>query len=256
MAAHLIQYDEHRAETEIRLEALGAFIKEFRTLMVSKRDSEKAKIDDAFKKDALTNKYHSDEGLSAEQKQEELVMQTAFHYYHNHVVEYYGELPRTFNYSCLIQIYTLLEERGTLLCRDIREKNPDIPFSVEELRGQEDDINCIRLFLERQCKVELRDWSKIVTLRKLRNGIVHANGKIKPEKLDFFKSIKDIVVLPNLQLRVTNAYVDSIFETVRDLFISVFNQMKYPTTMKIARWPEYVAISINTQTRDVIIEED
>jgi len=256
MAVHRIEYDEHKAETLIRLEALKTFIREFRAMMVKDRAAEKAKLDVAFKAITPHEPFQDDAEGTVEQKTEQWVQDIAFGHYIRFAIKYYGDLPRAFNYGCIIQIYTLLEERGTLLCRDIKKKKPEILFTVDELRGEEDDINCIRLFLERQCDVVLKDWSKITTFRRLRNAIVHANGIAKEKTLELLKKEKGLEVSDKGQVHVSDDYVDDIFETVEGIFTETFDKLKYPNTSRTSHCPEHLAIGINPKTREVIIEDD
>lgn len=256
MAVHRIEYDEHKAETLIRLEALKTFIREFRAMMVKDRAVEKAKLDAGFKAVTPEEPFQDDADGTIEQKTEQWVQDRAFSHYIGFAIKYYGDLPRAFNYGCIIQIYTLLEERGTLLCRDIKKKKPEILFTVDELRGEDDDINCIRLFLERQCGVVIRDWSKITTFRKLRNVIVHANGIAKEKTLELLEKEKWLAVSDKGQVHVSDAYVDRIFETVESMFTETFDKLKYPNTSRISHWPAHLAIGVNAKTREVIIEDD
>src|ERR1700734_1230205 len=42
--------------------------------------------------------------------------------------KYCGTLPQFINYSCLIQLYVLFEDRGAALCNELRKRDKTIPL--------------------------------------------------------------------------------------------------------------------------------
>jgi hypothetical protein len=248
--------DLHRCETEARIEALADFIKEFRSTLIQQRDQARIKIDREYQSLEKMDEYVGDEDLTVEQRLAQGEEFTVSRMYMGFAYKYYDYLPRTFNYSCIIQIFTLLEERGKLLCEDILKKDPELIFSVKDLEKKDGgDIECIRLFLEKQCKVKLGEWSNLQTLRKLRNDLVHANGKASQSHKTFYKTVKGIEINSEDLIRIKDEYVDSALKSVTDTLQYVFTEMKYNQSMRIRSWPEHIVINRFPGTRVLEIKE-
>jgi len=166
MPATLLNWDDHRAATAQRFQALRDFFLATRASLDSHERKVKEELDQAFVntepiRDALT-----DEPI-------EEFHQVLFHY-SGHFRSYYHEIPRLLHYSSVIQLYTLFEERGRSLCDEIKKRDSAIPLKVTEL-ADKGDFESIRLFVSKLCCVDYPHWSDLHLLRRVRNRIVHHN---------------------------------------------------------------------------------
>lgn len=171
--------------------------------------------------------------------------------------KYCGTLPLLTNYSCLIQLYTLFEDRGTALCNELRRRDTSIPLKLSELGKP--NFDTIKTYLTKLCGVHYNHWNEIQLLAELRHRIVHNNGHTTDPKLiarikqtkglrlnepynpkgkkgskddPMFERDPEGVERPEVekkkpQIIVKNAYIDYIVPIVSGLFDKVFVEKKF-----------------------------
>jgi len=170
--------------------------------------------------------------------------------------KYCGTLPRFINYACLIQLYTLFEDRGVVLCNELKKRDKTIPLKLGEFGKP--NFDTIKTYLTKLCSVEYKYWDQIQLLAKLRHQIVHTNGHTENEKLiaeikktkglriyePYNPKVKHVDndnvdfqldhdnVPPELEKKkpliiVKNEYVDYIMPIVAGLFDKVFQDKKF-----------------------------
>lgn len=218
MAATLFNWDEHRAATAQRFQALRDFFSATRDSLDTHERKVKEELDQAFAKaepicDALSNEPIEE------------AHQVLFHY-SAHFRSYYHEIPRLLHYSSVIQLYTLFEERGRALCNELKARDSTIPLKVTDL-ADKGDFESIRLFVTKLCHVEFLYWSDLHLLRRVRNRIVHHNGFVpdtnESKALESqLKQVPGIRIDADRYLLILPSYVDHAFDRVSSFFDRVF----------------------------------
>jgi len=237
----LPESDEHRTDTVEDLKALKEFILHLRSTFKSEREADKLRMDRDFETRNVTGTLISEE------------RKAAFSYF-PHINKFYGALPRRINYSCLLQIYTLFEERGRQLCYELKKRDKRIKISLDDITRQA-DYRSIRLFLDKIADVNYKHWSDLKLFSELRHRIVHRDGYTSDE--DLMKRIEKTRGLglegnsnnTDALILIGDKYVDFILDRVTSLFDTVFQQKKFvpPSTFS-----SYISgnVSIKTETID------
>ncbi|HRH94998.1 MAG TPA: hypothetical protein PLB55_03645 [Prosthecobacter sp.] len=218
MPATLLNWDDHRATTTQRLQALRDFFTAVRASLDSHERRVKSELDQAFAEadpilDALT-----DEPIN-------IAHQVLYHY-SSHFRSYYHEIPRLLHNSSIIQLYTLFEERGRALCNEMKRRDSTILLKVTDLldRG---DFESIQLFITKLCGVDFPYWSDLHLLRRVRNRLVHHNGYV-PDETEHKKLEAQIASSPGIRIDadryilILPDYVDYAIGRVSEFFESVF----------------------------------
>ena len=82
-------------------------------------------------------------------------------------------------YSLVIMIYSSIETNLFMFCDYIKNNN-NYSVDVNDLHGN--GIYKCRKYLEKVCRIDFniidKEWTDICILNKIRNGIIHNNGKI------------------------------------------------------------------------------
>ena len=89
---------------------------------------------------------------------------------------------KTFHYSTIVTVYSLLEISLNDLCRYLCNSKK-LSSSLEELRGK--GIKRAKLYLEKVCLIDFpenNEWNEILKFNEIRNCIVHAQGDIEDAK--------------------------------------------------------------------------
>jgi hypothetical protein len=220
MAATIFNWDEHRAVTAQRFQALRDFFAATRASLDAHERKVKDELDQAFAEAEPLRDASTDEPI-------EEAHQVLFHY-SRHFRSYYHEVPRLLHYSSVIQLYTLFEERGRALCIELRKRDSSIPLKVTEL-ADKGDFESIRLFISKLCRIDYPHWSDLHLLRRVRNRIVHHNGFVpdteKHKKLQSqLKSAPGIRIDADRFFLILPEYVDYAFDRVSNFFNTVFEK--------------------------------
>jgi len=247
--------DEHLSTTKAAFDSLKDMIRHSRESLVSERTRAEA----VALHRARTMKIQGDKPISKKEKEHHAVM-IAF----TPVLEKYGGyLPRLMNYACLLQLYTLFEDRGVALCNELERRDEKIPVKLSDFGSRE--FLTIKTYLTKLCGVEYKYWSEIELLYQLRHRIVHNNGHTddkglierieKMKGLEIFRpydvSERSIDARPDDEMEfnpdmefdpgytppitvktrplivVKNAYIDRIVEVVSGLFDKVFKDKNF-----------------------------
>jgi hypothetical protein len=262
-ATPLWNLDDHLTTTRLAFVALKDMIQHSRAALISERKR--------AEKQALKN-AKSMRIVSAEKMtREDIRAQAIFSAYTPVVAKYGGYLPRLTNYSCVIQLYALFEDRGAALCDELQRRDKKIPLRLHELGAP--SLQAIRTYLSKLCGVEFKLWHEIELLSQLRHRIVHHNGHTSDDKfiqrikkikgLDIFdprlehvwdKDSIDLMPDPNFVEKegekakpfvlVHNEYVDKIVTTVSGLFDQVFKEKKFGDESPFIQHPLTSAIAI------------
>ena len=155
----------------------------------------------------------------------------------NYIIE--NIFLKTFHYSTIVTVYSLLEISLNDLCRFLRNSKK-LSLSLEELRGN--GIKRAKLYLAKVCLIdfpESNEWNEILKLNKIRNCIVHAQGDIEDAKSP--KTLRNIVAstrgveLENDRfIRIDSEYINMALSNTKKLleivyeksFDNCINQMK------------------------------
>lgn len=222
MPATVFNWDDHRAATSQRLQALRDFISATRESLDSHERKVKSELDQAFQEAEPIEDEFTDEPIEIQRSFQVL------HHYSEHFRSYYHEIPRLLHYSSVIQLYTLFEERGRALCNELRKRDTSIPLKVSEL-ADKGDFESIRLFVTKLCGVEYAYWSDLHLLRRVRNRIVHHNGYV-PDSKEHKKLESQLTSAPGIRidsdrfLLVLPEYIDHAFDRVSAFFNQVFEE--------------------------------
>ena len=257
-AISLWKLDEHLSTTQLAFDALKNLIHHSRASLVSER----RKAEKIALKNARSLRWRGAEKMTPQDETLRSVMAC----FGPVMTKYGGDLPRLLNYSCLIQLYALFEDRGAALCDELQKRNKKIPLRLHEL-GQT-NLQTIRAYLSKLCKIDFGHWHEIELLSQLRHRIVHHNGHTSDAKLIMrIKATKglyisepyapaesrydeyDVDLMPDPGfipkegekarpfIIVRNSYVDSIVATVSGLFEQVFKEKRFGDPSPFVRRP-------------------
>ncbi len=207
--------DPHRTQTTEDLKAVKDLIAHFRDALSTERDLDKARADIRFH----TTRYTQIKGEVSEHTKVLIA-------YTPHVRKCYGTLPRLINYSCLLQIYSVFEERGRRVCEELKKRNKRITISLGEIKRQA-DFHAIRLFLEKVAKIKYNFWGDLELLEQLRHRIIHHHGSTKDEKLIARIEKTKGLFWTDGRILVGDAYIDKMLERVTSLFEEIFRQKRF-----------------------------
>lgn len=130
--------------------------------------------------------------------------------------------------STLISIYSFLECTMMDLC-DLVQLSYYSPLGVKDLRGK--GINQARLYLEKVAKINFEElnaeWAELVTLNRIRNYIVHADGVEDVVSNDLSKvanRTQGLSIKQYGRLQVDHTYIDSSITTVENFLDKLYSK--------------------------------
>lgn len=251
MPPHLLNWDDHRTFTTQRLQCLSDFLKSVQVSFREYQVKAKAELDQAFATAEPIRDIETDEAIDDFTK-------VSF-YYSGHLQKFHHEIPRLLNYSCIIQLYALFEDRGRALCKELKERDATIPLKVTDLVDK-GDFESIRLFISKLCNVEYLYWSDLHLLRKIRNRLVHHDGHMPdtPELkslLTQISSTKGVRVDNDRYLLVFPEYIDHAFQRVSQFFETVFEARKFgsKSLLSSTSLPDHGAILIDQSSGKTVV---
>lgn len=161
------------------MSSLKGYIQLVETNMQAEADKMKLEFEKTIK-DVETDKNNSDEYIS-------------------HIIDTLSEEFRELDYnfkgwfrnSIIIQLYSFLEVNLTKYCENHKNRY-NKEYSLRDLKGQ-NDLDKIAKYLKNSAEIDIKQltqWKFIDNIRKLRNCIVHAEGRINTSNNDF-RSISD-----------------------------------------------------------------
>lgn len=131
--------------------------------------------------------------------------------------------------STLVSIYSFLEFTMMNLC-DLVQLFYNSSLGVKDLRGK--GINQAKLYLEKVAKINFEElnaeWSELVTLNKVRNHIVHADGVEDIVSKDLTKlanRTQGLSIKKYGRLLVERTYIDSSITTVENFLDELYSKV-------------------------------
>ena len=137
---------------------------------------------------------------------------------------------KTFRYSIIVTIYSLLEISLNDLCHYLCNSKK-LSLSLEELRG--DGIERAKLYLTKACSIDFpesnNEWNEILKLNKIRNCIVHAQGDIlhdkSPQKLkNIVANTTGIYLESDRFIRIESGYINTALSNTEKLLEAVYEE--------------------------------
>ncbi|MBE0427405.1 MAG: hypothetical protein IBX72_12285 [Nitrospirae bacterium] len=140
---------------------------------------------------------------------------------------------RTFRYSAVVTIYSLLETSMNSLCSILKQMK-GINIELEEIRG--DGIERAKVYLKKACGIKFPErshaWSELQKLNKIRNCIIHAEGDIwrthSPTKLNnILKNTKGLALENDQYLLIEKKFLEDAITWAED-FLQELHENSFP----------------------------
>lgn len=117
----------------------------------------------------------------------------SYDYFEDDIIRIHKNYEEVFFNSLLIVSYSQFEIAFKSICLET-EKFISRQIKLKDLQGN-DYISRSKVFVEKVLEIDLQDlntsWSKIKDYQKVRNKIVHNNGRIEQSQVNDFKQILD-----------------------------------------------------------------
>lgn len=149
---------------------------------------------------------------------------------------YKETFPRILLNSFYVTAYTLLESEIYSVARRVGKKQTQV-FDVSEIRGK-DYLQSACYYIEKLTAVDAKtfsSWSELTEGRRLRNIIIHSNGKLIENKdIELAEKHKvcseSSIELPSgrsiKELSITYDYCKDFLDTLRAFFAELYKRMK------------------------------
>lgn len=149
---------------------------------------------------------------------------------------YKENFPRILLNSFHVTAYTLLESEIYSVASRVGKKQNQV-FDVSEIRGK-DYLQSTCYYIEKLTAVDAKtfgSWSELTEGQRLRNIIVHSNGKLMANKdIELAKKYKvcseSSIELPSgrsiKELSITYDYCKAFLDTLRAFFTELYKRMK------------------------------
>jgi hypothetical protein len=136
---------------------------------------------------------------------------------------------KTFRYSMIVTIYSLIEMELNYLCRYLCHTK-QLVLTLDEVRG--DGIERAKVYLSKVCDVNFPDtneWNEITKLNKIRNCIVHAQGDTdganSPAKIkNIVKNTSSISLESDRFIRIETIYINTILTKTKKFFKDIYKK--------------------------------
>jgi hypothetical protein len=145
--------------------------------------------------------------------------------------------PMTLHYSFVVLIFLEIENRLKITC-DVIKQVRELPLRSKDLRG--DTLEQCMLFLDKFVSIgreQVVNWQAISDLAKVRNCIVHTNGRVEDSKdkiylytlikkhPEFFK-LTETSLVEEGRLMVEHNYCFTTTAKAKDFFEDIFVKTK------------------------------
>lgn len=188
-------------------------------------------LEDKFNHDLkmLRKKYENDIDLTGSHIEYDSSLSE---YYSDELIRIDNIFLRSFRYSAIVGIYSLLETSMNSLCGILKQMNK----TIFDLGGAEGDgIEGARLYLMKICKIDLsgssQKWSEIQKLHEIRNFIIKGDGDISrvsdPEKIKHIIDQTQGLSLDDDHLVIEKQYVESAITWVED-YLQELHKKAFP----------------------------
>lgn len=175
-----------------------------------------SEIENKFKSDLGNLSRRFDEQAAEEEEEEEVPPDIKYELNEYFVEEYYvieRVFLRTFRYTIVVAVYSLLETCLNRLCHHLCNSKK-LHLLLEELRGK--GIERAKLYLAKVCSIDFpevsNDWNQLQKLNKIRNCIVHAEGNIHNVKSpgtlrNIIKNTKGLELYNDRYIQIDSLYI-------------------------------------------------
>lgn len=129
--------------------------------------------------------------------------------------------------SFFVSIYSLFENNLLQICRNVKRQGLSV-VDIEDLKGR--PLERAKILIEKYAKfkiVSVEEWEEMTIIQKIRNVIVHNNGRIyKDAHAKFLKKysekVKGFTITRNNDVDVNYKYCCHCLEIVRGFFDNFF----------------------------------
>ncbi len=162
------------------------------------------------------------EGIEDEDERDE------YYEWHSDFYWRYKEtFPRIFLNSYHISAYSLLESEIYSVARRVGEKKHEV-FDVSDIKGR-DYLESASSYIKKLTLIDaatFSSWSSLKEGQRLRNIIVHSNGKVtKQDNIEVAKKHK-VYNESNEELSITYDYCKAFLDTLRTFFTELYRHTK------------------------------
>ena len=216
-----IWFDAHRWATEFAIDNIQDYVETMEVQFDTLRKLEKEKIP-----------QNQPPGLSEEDYAE---WQAEINFFEE---RYERDFPSKIRYSFLVLLYIVFETRLRAACDEITRRG-NLDLKEKELKGS--PIERARIFLEKVAKVAVKDqvtWQSIVDFQKVRDCIVHLNGRVEnsrdKERIQNLCNKNLGLSIDAGSLIVGHKYCSKTLETVRQFFDRMFTEAGFgPSDLRV-----------------------
>ena len=145
-----------------------------------------------------------------------------------HMIE--NTFLKTFRYSMVVAIYSLVEVSLNDLCRYLCNSNK-MALTINDLR--DDGIQRAKLYLTKVCMVDFpassHEWDEIIKLNFIRNCIIHTQGNVgnvkSPGKIiNIVDNTPSISIKDERYLMIERSYVEVSIHNAKKLLENVYDK--------------------------------
>jgi len=146
--------------------------------------------------------------------------------------EDFSQLSTTFpdiaRRSAFLAIYSTFEYWLLALCWQV-QKIEKQPFGPRDMKG---DFFGARIYLERLAGIRMArkpDWQRIVTLREIRNKLVHEGGNVRRGDMKFLTLVNrtpDVTLDDQNMVTLTNQFCIDSIATIRTFLGELVNDLR------------------------------
>lgn len=145
-----------------------------------------------------------------------------------HVIE--NVYLKTFRYSVVVGIYSVLEVCLNDLCRYMQRSN-NLTLTLEDLK--DDGIQRAKTYLTKVCSIEFpadsHEWNEIQKLNLFRNCIIHAQGNV--DKVKSTSKLRNTITnttgvdfKSDRYLSFEKSYIETVIENVKKLLNLIYEK--------------------------------
>lgn len=137
---------------------------------------------------------------------------------------------RTFRYTIVVAVYSLLETCLNRLCHHLCNSKK-LHLLLEELSGK--GIERAKLYLAKVCSIDFsegsNDWNQLQKLNKIRNCIVHAESNIhnakSPDKLrNIIKNTNGLELYNDRYIQIDSSYIVATIASAENVLGCIYEK--------------------------------
>lgn len=162
------------------------------------------------------------------------------HQMYEQIAEFEEVLPRHFRSSILVTLWSIFESAIYEIAEEVRgRQNQEI--RLRDIRG-DDFLDCAQKYFNHIIKIPLNTegtpWQHLKMFYKLRNAIVHANGRLENLRND--KTLKNIkkLVKTDIGIQEINGIIQFSVDLIKETFLIVLHMLQDLTEAVKSKYPE------------------